>query len=97
MVNDSIVFHVRNHHEIVTGVYDVQGLRAVWKTQCYHRQEISTGRLEKIIVTDLCHVRNSVLTPKCFNIILDMEFINTIFEMLELIIHTLCEFAHTTV
>jgi len=28
MVNDSIVFHVRNHHEIVTGVYVFNGLCA---------------------------------------------------------------------
>jgi len=32
LVNDSIVFHVINHHEIVIGVYDVKGSRAAWRT-----------------------------------------------------------------
>jgi len=95
LVNDSIVFHVRNHHEIVIGVYDVKGLRATWRT-FYHRPEMSTVRLEKIIVTDLCHVRKSVLPLKCFEIFLDMEFIYTIFEVLGLIKHKFCGFAHTT-
>jgi hypothetical protein len=58
---------------------------------------MSTVRVEKIIVTDLCHVRNSVLPLKYLEIFLDMEFISTIFEMLGLIKHKFYGFTRRTV
>jgi hypothetical protein len=58
---------------------------------------MSTVRLEKIIVTNFCQVRNIVLAIKCFEIFFDVEFIHTIFEMLGLIKRKFCGSAHTTV